>query len=107
MIARDEQRLRIVESEIDGTKAFPVDVTDTPRFLETLDQIVADLGSPQVVIHNAVVGAFGNFVQVDPAALEPNFQTNVMAFLHLARRAAPAMIQAGTGAIVATGIPLP
>jgi hypothetical protein len=41
-------------------------------------------------------------MQVDPAALERNLQTNVMAFLHLARRAAPAMIQAGTGAIVAT-----
>jgi short-subunit dehydrogenase len=55
------------------------------------------------VIHNPVGGVFGNFMQIDPAALERNFQTNVMAFLHLARRVAPAMIQAGTGAIVATG----
>ena len=103
MIARNEQRLRKFESEIDGTKAFPVDVTDTARFAETLDRIFADLGSPQAVIHNAVGGVFGNFMQIDPAAPERNFQTNVMAFLHLARRVAPAMIQAGTGAIVATG----
>jgi len=34
MIARNEQRLRKFESEIDGTKAFPVDVTDTARFAE-------------------------------------------------------------------------
>ena len=54
------------------------------------------------MIHNAVVAAFGNFMQVDPTALERNLQTNVMAFLHLARRAAPSMIQAGIGAIVAT-----
>jgi NAD(P)-dependent dehydrogenase (short-subunit alcohol dehydrogenase family) len=80
-----------------------VDVTDTARFAETLDRIFADLGSPQAVIHNAVGGVFGNFMQIDPAAPERNFQTNVMAFLHLARRVAPAMIQAGTGAIVATG----
>jgi NAD(P)-dependent dehydrogenase (short-subunit alcohol dehydrogenase family) len=88
MIARNEQRLRKFESEIDGTKAFPVDVTDTARFAETLDRIFADLGSPQAVIHNAVGGVFGNFMQIDPAALERNFQTNVMAFLHLARRTA-------------------
>ena len=35
--------------------------------------------------------------------LEPNFRVNVMGLLHLARRLAPAMIDAGAGAIVATG----
>jgi len=46
MIARDEQRLRKLETEIEGTKAFPTDVTDTARFDETLNQIFAELGSP-------------------------------------------------------------
>ncbi|WP_322616894.1 hypothetical protein [Pseudomonas sp. BIC9C] len=35
--------------------------------------------------------------------LNGNFQTNVMAFLHLARCLAPAMIETGEGAILATG----
>ncbi|MBL8782271.1 MAG: SDR family NAD(P)-dependent oxidoreductase, partial [Alphaproteobacteria bacterium] len=32
-----------------------------------------------------------------------NFKTNVMALFHLARAVAPAMIEAGQGAIIATG----
>ena len=103
MIARDEQRLMKIESEVGGTKAFPVDVTDTPNFERTLDRIFADFGSPHVVVHNAIGGAFGNFMQIDPAILDRNFRINVMAFLHLARRVAPAMIEAGAGAIIATG----
>ncbi|RZF26734.1 SDR family NAD(P)-dependent oxidoreductase [Paraburkholderia sp. UYCP14C] len=103
MVARNEQRLKKIESEIRGTKAFPVDVTDSASFAETLDRIFGDFGPPDVVIHNAVGGAFGNFLQIDPAILERNFHVNVTAFLALARRVAPAMIEAGAGAIIATG----
>jgi NADP-dependent 3-hydroxy acid dehydrogenase YdfG len=103
MIARDEGRLKKIESEVTGTKAFPVDVTDTVHFDGTLDRIFADFGAPDVVVHNAIGGAFGNFMQIDPAILDRNFRINVMAFLHLARRVAPAMIETGAGAIIASG----
>jgi len=103
MIARNEQRLGKLASEIGHTKAFPVDVTDAARFDETLDRIFAHFGPPDVVVHNAVGGVFGNFMQIDPAILQRNFQVNVMALLHLARRVAPAMVEAGSGAIVASG----
>src|SRR5271166_2667091 len=103
MLARDAQRLREVETEIPGSKAFPVDVTDTDGFGRTLEKIEAELGVADVVIHNAVGGAFGTFLEIDPADLERNFQTNVMALLHLARRTAPAMLKRGTGAIIVTG----
>ncbi|SDT23333.1 SDR family NAD(P)-dependent oxidoreductase [Bradyrhizobium canariense] len=103
MIARNEERLRQLEAKIGHTQAFPVDVADTARFDQTLDRILADFGPPEVVVHNAVGGVFGNFMQIDPAALLHNFQVNVMSMLHLARRTAPAMIEAGSGAIVASG----
>ncbi len=54
-------------------------------------------------MHNAVGGAWGSFLDIDPKVLNANFQVNTMALLHLARRLAPAMVQAGKGAIVATG----
>ena len=54
-------------------------------------------------VHNAVGGAFGDFLSIDPAVLERNFQVNTMGLLHLARLAAPPMIEAGKGAIVCTG----
>lgn len=103
MIARNEDRLRDIESEVAGARAFAVDVTDTPRFDEALDSIIEDFGVPDVVVHNAVGGAFGNFMQIEPGILDRNFQINVMAFLHLARRIAPLMIDAGAGSIIATG----
>jgi NAD(P)-dependent dehydrogenase (short-subunit alcohol dehydrogenase family) len=103
MVARNEERLRRLEADIGHTQAFPVDVTDTARFDAALDRILADFGPPEVVIHNAVGGVFGNFMQIDPAVLRRNFEVNVMAFLQLARRVAPAMIEAGSGAIIGTG----
>jgi NAD(P)-dependent dehydrogenase (short-subunit alcohol dehydrogenase family) len=103
MIARSEERLAKLVQEIGHTSAFPVDVTDTARFDQTLDRIFTEFGPPDVVIHNAVGGVFGNFMQIDPAALLHNFQVNVMSMLHLARRTAPAMIEAGSGAIVTSG----
>jgi len=56
-----------------------------------------------VLIHNAVGGAFGNILDIDPAVLNRHFQVNTMGLLYLARQLAPSMIEAGQGAIVATG----
>ena len=60
------------------------------------------LGRPQVVVHNAVGGAFGDFLSIDPSVLERNFQVNVMALLQLARLTTPAMIERNAGALVVT-----
>jgi NAD(P)-dependent dehydrogenase (short-subunit alcohol dehydrogenase family) len=103
MIARNAERLRKFEEQIPGARAFAADVTDTPQLDAVLDAVRAELGPPEVVVHNAVGGVFGNFMQIDPAALEHNFQTNVMGFLHLARRLAPSMVEGGKGAIIASG----
>src|SRR4029453_13967203 len=71
--------------------------------LAALDEAERRAGAPKVVVHNAVGGAFANFLDVDPAVLERNFQVNVMALMHLGRWAAPRMEQAGGGALVVTG----
>jgi len=103
MLARDRARLANLEQEITGARAYPCDVTDEAQIDAAIAAVRADLGAPSVLIHNAVGGAFGNFLQVDPHVLEHNFRVNVMGLLHLARRLAPAMADAGTGVIVATG----
>ena len=103
MIARNEERLAALESEIEDAVAFPCDVSDTPGLGATYEKIVAEMGAPNVVIHNAVGGAFGDFLSIDPAVLQRNFEINTMALLHLARMATPAMIDRGRGAILCTG----
>ena len=103
MLARNADRLAGLEREIDGARAFACDVTEEAQIDATLAAVGRELGPPSTLIHNAVGGAFGSFLDVDPAILEYNFKVNTMALLHLARRLAPAMVEAGRGAIIATG----
>lgn len=99
MLARDEARLAALESEIAGSIAVPCDVADAAA----LERALAVLGAPEVVVHNAVGGAFGTFADIDPDILQRNFEINALALLHLARLTTPAMIAAGKGALIVTG----
>jgi NAD(P)-dependent dehydrogenase (short-subunit alcohol dehydrogenase family) len=103
MLARSEERLRSLELEIAGSSGYVCDVADAESIASTVARIRNELGAPSVLIHNAVGGSFGNFLDIDPADLERNFRVNTMALLHLARAVAPDMITAGHGAIIATG----
>ena len=103
MLARDRTRLTSLEREIAHSRAYPCDVTDETQLDAIVAAIRAELGAPKVLIHNAVGGAFGSFLEIDPQVLNRNFQVNTMALLYLARQLAPAMVAAGEGAIIATG----
>ncbi len=103
MIARDVARLDALAAELPDAFAVPCDVTDTAAMHAALEGIRLRAGSPEVVVHNAVGGAFANFMEVSPETLQTNFDINVMALFHLARWAAPLMIDKGRGAIIVTG----
>jgi short-subunit dehydrogenase len=103
MLARTSERLATLERELTNAKGYRCDVTDEAQLDTTIEAIRRDLGTPKVLIHNAVGGAFGNFMEIDPKVLNQNFQVNTMALLYLAKRLAPAMVAAGDGAIVASG----
>ena len=102
MIARNADRLGALARDLPDSFAVACDVSDRPPLLAALDGIVARAGAPKVVIHNAVGGAFGTFLDISPDILARNFQVNVMALLHLARWAAPRMLAEG-GALICTG----
>ena len=103
MLARNRERLTRLKDEIPNSHAYPCDVTNEAQLDTTIEAIRGELGAPKVLIHNAVGGAFGNFMEIDPKVLNQNFQVNTMALLYLARRLAPAMVAAGEGAIIASG----
>ncbi|MBR0713865.1 SDR family NAD(P)-dependent oxidoreductase [Bradyrhizobium liaoningense] len=103
LLARNQERLAALAHQLPGAKAYRCDVSDAAQVELVASTVEQDLGSPTVVIHNAVGGAFGKFSEIDPAILNRNFQINTMGLLYLARRFAPAMLQASRGAIVATG----
>lgn len=99
MLARDAERLAALESEIPDSIAMPCDVSDTAE----LERVIKHVGQPKVVVHNAVGGAFGTFDQIEPETLQRNFDINAMALFNLAKLTAPAMVEAGEGAIIVTG----
>jgi len=99
LIARDAARLDALARELPDAVALPCDVTDP----NALAAAVRAAGPAEVVVHNAVGGAWGSFLEIDPAVLDANFQVNVMALLHLARLTTPSMIEAGRGALIVTG----
>src|SRR5215467_9752111 len=103
MMARDAERLARLERETSGSKGYVCDVSDAARVEATADRIERELGAPDVLVHNAVGGAFGSFLEIDPAVLNRNFQVNTMGLLYLARRFAPSMVSAGRGTIIVTG----
>src|SRR5260221_10852885 len=83
--------------------AYPWEVSDPKQVEHAAAAVGRALGQRSVLIQNAVGGAFGTFREIDPAILNRNFQVNTMGLLYLARRFAPAMVEAGHGAIVTTG----
>ena len=103
LLARSEERLAALEKELPNAKGYRCDVSDPGQVDAAASAVERDLGSPAVVVHNAVGGAFGTFQEIDPQILNRNFQVNTMGLLYLARRFAPAMVAAGKGAFVATG----
>lgn len=103
MIARNAERLAALEGEIAGARAYACDLADLAALEKTLTQIGREMGAAQVLVHNAVAHSFEDFLTGDPAALERNFRVNATALLWLVRALAPAMVDAGEGAILATG----
>ena len=103
MLARNAKRLDAIAEQTANAHAFPCDVTQADALAKAVAEVTARLGAPAVVVHNAVGGAFGEFMDIDADVLERNFAVNTVALLRLAQLTAPAMIERGAGSIVCTG----
>lgn len=108
MLARNRDRLETYEQEIAQSKGFVCDVADIKALTEAAAAVAEQMGAPRVLIHNAVSGILdgggaATFLESEPTRLESNFRVNATSLLYLARAVAPAMIEAGDGAIIVTG----
>ncbi len=103
MLARSEERLAKLEAEIPGARGYAVDIGEREGVVDTFERIRAELGSVDVLIHNAAAGAFNAFMDLQPETLELTFRNNVMSLLHCGQAAVPQMLESGGGAIIAIG----
>jgi NAD(P)-dependent dehydrogenase (short-subunit alcohol dehydrogenase family) len=102
-LARSLERIRALEQELPDTHAVICDVSSQSQVADAVVEIRKRYGTPSVLIHNAVGGGWGTFLEIEPQMLDRNFQVNVMGLLYLAREVAPDMIKAGNGTILVTG----
>jgi NAD(P)-dependent dehydrogenase (short-subunit alcohol dehydrogenase family) len=102
-LARSPDRIRALEQELTDTHAMICDVSNESQVAEVVAHVRNRYGSPNVLIHNAVGGGWGTFLEIEPKMLDRNFQVNVMGLLYLAREVAPDMIKAGSSTILVTG----
>ena len=103
MIARDKERLKKLEDELEGSKGYSCELRNPEYLYNTIDEIIEDFGSPDVFVHNAVRGTRGNFLEFTPDELQSNFDINVLALHRIAQKVAPEMIKNKSGAIIVTG----
>ena len=103
MIARDKERLKSLEDELENSKGYSCELRNPEYLNSTIDNIIKDFGYPDVFIHNAVRGTRGNFLEFTSEELQSNFDINVIALHRIAQKVAPEMIKKGKGAIIVTG----
>lgn len=103
LLARSEDRLTTLGNELSSASAHVCDVTNEGQVNDIVASILLEFGPPAVAIHNAVGGAFGNFLKIDPSSIEAGFKVNAMGLLYLARAVAPTMIEVQKGTIIVTG----
>ena len=103
MIARDKERLKSLEDELEDSKGYSCELRNQEYLNSTIDNIIKDFGYPDIFIHNAVRGTRGNFLEFTSEELQSNFDINVIALHRIAQKVAPEMIKKGKGAIIVTG----
>jgi NAD(P)-dependent dehydrogenase (short-subunit alcohol dehydrogenase family) len=107
MMARQEESLAEIRQDIegDGGTALPIpaDATDPDSVAAAFERVRAELGDPEVFIHNAGAFQMGGVPEVSPAQFDECFRANCAGAFYAAREVLPAMVEAGRGTILLTG----
>jgi NAD(P)-dependent dehydrogenase (short-subunit alcohol dehydrogenase family) len=91
------------EDRTEGVHTYAVDVTDSEALRATLGRVRAELGPVRTLLWNVGTGVWGTIDQIDEAAMELAFRTNVLAAMVAAQAVLPDMRAQGGGEIVFTG----
>lgn len=103
LLARHDGRMQSFAAEIPGSKGYAVDIADLAAYRRCLENIVSERGVPKTVIYNATLATFGEYDEIDIEKFELSFRVNTTGLLVTAQTLAPAMIEAGDGALIVTG----
>ena len=108
MLARNIDFLNSLQTKTPNSFAYECDVSNMNDIKETCSKVIAEVGNPNIFIHNAVAGVAdgglaGSFLSDNPERLDRNFNVNTKSLLYFAREFAPNMIAHKSGAMIITG----
>jgi NAD(P)-dependent dehydrogenase (short-subunit alcohol dehydrogenase family) len=83
--------------------ALTTDSADDTSLREALDQAVAELGTPDVVVYNAAIIRADSPGELSVRAHQESWAVNVIGALNTAAHIAPKMAERGGGSIIITG----
>ncbi|KIC02885.1 3-ketoacyl-ACP reductase [Flavobacterium sp. AJR] len=104
LLARTQADIDQVATEINalGVKSLAItaDVSDINSVNKAVEKAIAEFKNIDILINNAGIAAFGNFLELEPAAWERIIQVNLMGTYYVTRAVLPNMIENQTGDII-------
>ncbi|WP_211747709.1 3-ketoacyl-ACP reductase [Paenibacillus sp. Marseille-Q4541] len=104
LIARNRDHLEKVAEELKpfGVKVSvaTADVSDLESITKAVEHIKQELGPIDILINNAGISKFGNFMELDPKDWEKIIQVNLMGVYYTTRAVLPQMIERKSGDII-------
>lgn len=118
LVARRAERLERIAMELRA--AFPqtavmvitADLAEPRDRVRAMDEAMAAGFAPDLLVNNAGLGDYGEFVTADWAGIEAMLKVNIEALTHLSHLAAPLMVKRSGGGIInvsslASTLPIP
>lgn len=104
LIARTESKLKAVAEKVEslGVKAsFAVaDIANMEEVNQAISRLQNDLGSADILINNAGIGAHETLLEMDPEEWKHIVEVNVFGTYHVTRAVLPQMIEKNRGDII-------
>ena len=104
LLARTSSDLQAVADEVEneGVKAVIItaDVSDINSVNKGVESAMSSLGSIEILINNAGIGAFGGFLDLSPEEWERILKVNLFGPYYVTRAVLPQMITSKSGDIV-------
>lgn len=104
LLAQSEETLQGVAKEVEalGVKAFiaTADVSSNDEVNQAINSLTSGLGQVDILINNAGIAKFGNFMDLEVSEWEKIIQVNLMGVYYVTRAVLPGMIEQKSGDII-------
>jgi len=104
LLARTQADIDEVAKEVNalGVKslALTADVADINSVNQAVEKALTEFKSIDILINNAGIATFGNFLELEPSVWERIIQVNLMGTYYVTRAVLPNMIERKTGDII-------